>query len=274
MSVTALVLVVATVVSVQDGRAQLDKGRREGLEPGDRGQVHYELTVAGQPQRIEIGPAEIAAVETGTSSLAVPPSLTVRPDYRVEFQIPSDRLTPDEPAPEETSVGVVAAGPERVQETPAVKSEDPPPPDMTRIPAGRYAIGLDLADAQFFSQTPRFTLSLEAFWIDNHPAAQQGLTYTEAQSFCRRQRKRLPTELEWEIALQRPGVSGRPGLLEWTASWYRPYPGNTRPEAEYGRRSRVLRGSTNATPDPHGRRFLAPGDSNPRIGFRCARDQP
>ena len=67
----------------------------------------------------------------------------------------------------------------------------------------------------------------------------------------------------------------RPGLLEWTSSWYQPYPGNRVAEKEYGKQHYVLRGDADPTAfDPHRRRFATPGTRHPNLGFRCSRWLP
>ena len=59
----ALLMIVASVVSVQGPMAQIDLGQSDGLTEGVEGQVYYELTVAGQPKRIDVGRATVTAVE-------------------------------------------------------------------------------------------------------------------------------------------------------------------------------------------------------------------
>ncbi len=162
---------------------------------------------------------------------------------------------------------------------------------MVEIGAGSFAIGLGLSEAEFYSQHPPFSIQLEAFAVDLEmvrrteflryrpefvfPASDgdiaSSITLEEAASYCAWRAKRLPTEFEWEAAMSAGGL--KPGLLEWTSSWYKPYPGNRVPEDEYGERFKVLRGSPNpAKFDPWRRRFAAPGARHPRLGFRCARD--
>lgn len=105
------------------------------------------------------------------------------------------------------------------------------------------------------------------------------MTFGEAVAFCEGLGKRLPTEIEWEAAV----TMGGPGagddarlstpILEWTASWYQPYPGNPVSESEYGERYRVLRGAgPGELPDPRRRRFMAPDARHPGVGFRCVLD--
>jgi len=154
-----------------------------------------------------------------------------------------------------------------------------------------HAAGRDRLTAEFHNQTPRFELETGSLQIDRRPvtveqfatagyspASKQNstdcvraMTWSEAEDYCRTKGARLPTEMEWEIAVQMPDVEVPSGLLEWTGSWYSPYPGNVYPEEQYGETYRVLRGGpSGATFDPHARRFMAPGQRNSSIGFRCA----
>jgi formylglycine-generating enzyme required for sulfatase activity len=96
-----------------------------------------------------------------------------------------------------------------------------------------------------------------------------GLTFAEAQAFCEWRRTRLPTEFEWEAALNTPGAIEAP-ILEWTDSWYRPYPENTYREAEYGTTHHVIRGGAGAAVETSTRRFLSPDEKQSEVGFRCA----
>ncbi len=157
---------------------------------------------------------------------------------------------------------------------------------MLRLPATRSQFGRDRAQAAFHNQTPRFQQQLAGFWIDREPvtraelgrqgearAPATGLTQTEAASHCRQRGLRLPTEFEWELASSDPGFETRPGVSEWTSSWYLPYPGNAQPEAEYGRTFKVVRGfDYEGRLAPEQRFFLEPDKADPAVGFRCARD--
>ena len=181
------------------------------------------------------------------------------------------------------------------------READPPPPDealrlsrtpagsMVLIPAGAYSIGVLRQNAEFYNQTPRHSRKLSSYWIDRIPVSQQaylefrtdhkpsagapeyvtGLTLGEAQEFCEWRRSRLPTEFEWEAALNTPGAIEAP-ILEWTDSWYEPYPANTYREAEYGTTHRVIRGGVGASVEASTRRFLRGDEERGEIGFRCA----
>ncbi len=165
--------------------------------------------------------------------------------------------------------------------------------EMAVIAAGEYRIGVDLEQARHFNQHPEFSVELAGFGLDREPVTRAeygmfrprfdlpetgdglatGVSYGEAAAFCRWRGKRLPTELEWEIAVRRRAVVAVAPIYEWTASWYKPYPGNTVTEREYGETYRVLRGPLEPeTRDPTLRRFLAPEARHSRVGFRCACD--
>jgi pyruvate/2-oxoglutarate dehydrogenase complex dihydrolipoamide acyltransferase (E2) component len=318
MSAATILIVLATVVSVEGDRALIDRGLVHGLEPGDPGSLFYELTVNGMPKRIEVGQGEVVSVTEEVAKLAGAPGLTLRPGYLVELRIPGERLAPENLLPrarrhlDEARYRAVAAdlaavfAGDEVGEKEATAAPPPVSPapgqesggsaasmpgkdplqNMIRVPAGRYAVGLDPQEAEFYNQQPRFERALAEFWIDEHPVAPPDgatldppageylseLSWRQASEHCRALGKRLPTEFEWEIAAQLTQVRLAPGLLEWTASWYQPYPGNSHPEPKYGETFRVLRGSVEGEKiSPHTRRFMQPELGSPRVGFRCAR---
>ena len=108
------------------------------------------------------------------------------------------------------------------------------------------------------------------------------LSWHEAQAWCRWAGRRLPTEVEWELAASTLASRGwRSGdVWEWVASRFEPYPGyvpgpcSERSAAAFGR-TRGLRGGSFATParlkHPKHRAF-APAESDEGFrGFRsCA----
>lgn len=164
---------------------------------------------------------------------------------------------------------------------------------MIRVPDGQYWIGADLREARFYNQQPRWSATLGEFWIDRRPVGRReltapadpspsdqpgpvavGVSYAEADRYCRSRGKRLPTELEWEAAAYRSGFERAEGISEWTSSWYRPYPGNKYQEKEYGEDFRVVKGfSEEGEFDPRLRFYMTPGEKALDIGFRCAMDR-
>ena len=116
-------------------------------------------------------------------------------------------------------------------------------------------------------------------------AAVRHVSWYEADAFARWAGGRLPTEQEWEAAMQADErLRGSIGAVwEWTASAYRPYPGfRAAPDAigEYNGKfminQMVLRGSSAATPPGHARltyrNFFHPDRRWQFSGLRLADD--
>ena len=108
------------------------------------------------------------------------------------------------------------------------------------------------------------------------------VTWWEADAWARWAGRRLPAEVEWEVAAH---VALRRGFYwgdvwEWTASTFRPYPGfQPGPWADYSQAAfgthKVLRGASFATPmrlrSPKFRHFALPSEDATFCGFRtCA----
>ncbi len=164
---------------------------------------------------------------------------------------------------------------------------------MVLVRGGKYTIGLDLERATFLNQHPRFEQSLEPFWIDRQPRSRASgglagnaegeadgpyltaVSWNEASALCRETGLRLPTEFEWEAAARAGVIETDSRVLEWTSSWYQPYPGNDFREGHYGERFRALRGPFESSESSLAeRRYMAPEDRNRRVGFRCAGEAP
>lgn len=110
------------------------------------------------------------------------------------------------------------------------------------------------------------------------------VSYYEAAAFAEWAGTRLPTEFEWEVAFALPGMAQMLGhTWQWTRSSYDPYPGfrpTTGAVREYNGKfmvgQQVLRGSSVATPEGHGRKtyrnFFPPGARWQFSGIRLAKD--
>jgi len=118
----------------------------------------------------------------------------------------------------------------------------------------------------------------------NAAAPVSQLSFFEAAAYAEWAGSRLPTEFEWEAAVELPGITQMFGTVwQWTRSAYEPYPG-FRPRSgavrEYNGKfmvgQQVLRGSSVATAPGHARatyrNFFAPAARWQFSGLRLARD--
>jgi iron(II)-dependent oxidoreductase len=116
--------------------------------------------------------------------------------------------------------------------------------------------------------------------LGNQPAMH--MSWWEADAWCRWAGRRLPAEVEWEVAAHTAARRGfRWGdVWEWTGSSFRPYPGfEPHPYADYSQpwfgTHKVLRGASMATrarmKHPKYRNFYLPERDDVFCGFRsCA----
>lgn len=87
------------------------------------------------------------------------------------------------------------------------------------------------------------------------------VSYYEADAFARFAGKHLPSEAEWEVSARSGLMADACGITwQWTRSAYLPYPGYRAAEGALGEyngkfmvNQMVLRGSSLATPEGHGR---------------------
>lgn len=72
-------------------------------------------------------------------------------------------------------------------------------------------------------------------------------------------------------------------VWEWTASWYKPYPGNTHPTENYGEKYKTLKGGSwwncsfyqcGISAPTYNRSFFLRATKNASFGFRCAKSAP
>lgn len=319
----AALLLVASVIGTEGAGFQVDLGLIDGLRPGDRGHVYYELKIGEAVRRVDVGSALVARADDLGAELEAEGEAEIRPGYLVEFQVSAERVAPAEvlrlarqrleegqfdeiaermlenliPADPEMEDRVIRWLEARRAARETVAPEAGPEPRIARakavrIPAGSYLVGLPAERAQYFNQQPQFRIRAREFRIDERPVSRAeflatrpgfsfpgsdpeapatGVPYDLAEEHCRERGERLPTEFQWEIAAQTGEILFPEALLEWTSSWYKPYPGNSRGEETYGERYRVLRGASSAVdPERHRRRYMSPAQGNPRVGFRCA----
>lgn len=194
--------------------------------------------------------------------------------------------------------------------------------DLFEVTVGKYRMFLDITGRK----APRIW-TVESY-IDVYPEPEdthpmKGVSWYDADSYCRWAGKRLPTEEEWEKAAR--GTDGRQwpwgndffgpdgkimantrearvgwttqtgsypegvspygiydmagSVMEWTSSWYKPYPGSTLQREAFGEKYKVLRGGSWENPSvPFARsayrHAVAPKWDHPAHGFRCAVDGP
>ena len=195
---------------------------------------------------------------------------------------------------------------------------------MVQIPAGDYVVGKDPANN---NQSAVQTVSLNEFWIDQYLVTNQefqqfapewpvppgeenypvmGISWDQADAYCKSVNKRWPTEAEWEVAGRGPGDN--PALYPWGTDasdggnifdlpnrtyevgtkdfnvspfqvydmLYNVYEWVGEPYGSLAAGNKILRGARFGTPyDLAFRLEVTPDDTNygQYAGFRCAADQ-
>jgi serine/threonine protein kinase len=195
---------------------------------------------------------------------------------------------------------------------------------MVQVPAGDYVVGKDPANA---NQSAVQTISLPEFWIDQYQVTNQefqqfmperpfppgeenfpvmGVTWNQADAYCKSLNKRWPSEAEWEAAGRGPGEN--PQLYPWGTDpsdggnifdlpnrtyevgtkdfnvspfnlydmLYNVYEWVGEPYGSLTAGNKILRGARFGTPyDLAFRLEVPPNDTNygQYAGFRCAADQ-
>lgn len=104
-----------------------------------------------------------------------------------------------------------------------------------------------------------------------------GVDYYDAASYANWKGKRLPTEYEFEFTMKNSaGLSGLDNeIIEWSSSWFKPYPKSRAVNLYFGEKAKVLKGGY-YYPDREinftRRYFEIPLQRRNEIGFRCAMD--
>ena len=328
----SVLILLASILAIEDDLVRIDKGYADGVRTGDTGRIYYTLAVGPKKlaKRIDVGQVKILEVAAASADFRVPRTFTVHPGYSVEIEIPRNRFLPTAEilglAQQHLQAGkydqalsvldtaeqmhrMVAEEPSVIDQIRYLKAEikrhRASSERTVRIAAGEYTIGVELNEASFHNQYPRFQVDVETFQIDRAPILSTdfktvypehdstvssdhssdtiehgfvtGITFDIASGYCRRLGMRLPTEFEWDIAARDPRFESNVAIHEWTSSWYLPYPGNNFPDEAYGESNKVLKGGTDTGDledvDTRLRRFLKPDTDHMNVGFRCVLEQ-
>lgn len=92
MTGSALLTVIATILTVESGMVEIDLGRNGGLQAGDEGMIFYEIGVGGEVRVVELGKGTVTEASSYTAKLQMRPGLEVRSGFLIRFDVPKSRL--------------------------------------------------------------------------------------------------------------------------------------------------------------------------------------
>ncbi len=90
MEIVALETVSATLLSVEDNLARIDKGLTAGIRPGDIAEIYY----LASRRRVVVNRGEVIELDEFTAVLEVEPEFMILPGYSADFEIPRNRISP------------------------------------------------------------------------------------------------------------------------------------------------------------------------------------